>query len=306
VEFAPMHFVFDEAQYEPPADQKAFIYEGRTYLPIRFVGYLLNKHVEWDQGTYTVSLSEPTEEQAAEIAAYRDSYRVEREILPIDPKQIAIREIRVGIRQVTFLFDGEAKSPKPEQGVPGIFYQQRLFVPLRFLTEAAGREIAWDPQTYAVRAARAADSDDSAAPQLEPGSDMANNKTPGSASGGAGGGTNPPSGGADPSPQPTKPSAQSLIDAAYAEANELEAACYKTLYRLGGQYFDAKDQATRDALIAQGYKEFDRCKARFEAIVSELDAELAKYGYDRSEAAKMRARFEEEVDKVRKLAESML
>ncbi|MFZ5968867.1 MAG: stalk domain-containing protein [Bacillota bacterium] len=47
-----------------PTDQKPFIYEGTTYVPLRFVSESLGKKVSWDEKTGTIYIGEtPTQAQ---------------------------------------------------------------------------------------------------------------------------------------------------------------------------------------------------------------------------------------------------
>jgi hypothetical protein len=76
VYFVPMHFMFDSKELAPPSDQVGFIHEGRTYVPLRFISYALNKVVQWDGDTYSVSIAEPSEQEQASI----DAYKLHREV----------------------------------------------------------------------------------------------------------------------------------------------------------------------------------------------------------------------------------
>ena len=303
VAYAPIHFIFDGQQYEPPADQKAFIYEGRTYLPIRFVGYLLNKQVTWNQDTYTVSLTEPTEEEAAALAQFREAHRVEKPVEPIDHSLIEHRSIRIGTADVTFLFDGVSKMPA--EGIPGIFYQQRLFVPVRFLAEALGAEIEWDPETYSVIANLSRESEDPAEPQNEQIPPQSDKESP--AAGGPSAGSPEPGngGGAAPSPEPDIPTKQELIDEAAARLTNLKNVCMEDLLSLASQYLNSEDPDEKERLEEQGYAKFDECDAKFERIVSGLEEDLRRYNYDLSVIGEIREEYERTIEAGKKMIENM-
>jgi hypothetical protein len=45
---------FDGEQKIPPKNQEGFVYQGTTYVPLRFVAESLGKEVEWDQETLSI------------------------------------------------------------------------------------------------------------------------------------------------------------------------------------------------------------------------------------------------------------
>lgn len=54
VVYRPMTFVVDGVPKTPPANAQPFIYEGTTYVPLRFLSEALGKAVEWDGETGTI------------------------------------------------------------------------------------------------------------------------------------------------------------------------------------------------------------------------------------------------------------
>ena len=67
VYYVPLQFTFDESEVAPPTDQQGFLYNNRTYLPLRFVIHSLNQAVGWDGDSYTVTITEPNEELKSEF-----------------------------------------------------------------------------------------------------------------------------------------------------------------------------------------------------------------------------------------------
>ncbi|MFK7696938.1 stalk domain-containing protein [Paenibacillus sp. HJGM_3] len=151
VYYPSMHFVFDSQELTPPEDQRGFIYEGSTYVPLRFISYALNKGVEWDQETYTVSVGAPTKQQQVEIQDYRLNREVRESInnskadIVQDPNQI-----EAYFKTINYVFDNQLKQPAKD--LPGLIYENTLYVPMRFFSESIGKKIDWDPVTYTVSA----------------------------------------------------------------------------------------------------------------------------------------------------------
>lgn len=54
VTYLPLRYSIDGTERTPPADQKGFIYQGRTYVPLRFLGEALGKKVDYDADTTTI------------------------------------------------------------------------------------------------------------------------------------------------------------------------------------------------------------------------------------------------------------
>lgn len=53
VAFRNLKYMFDGVE-KAPSDGKSFVYEGTTYVPIRFVSEALGKPVEWDEANETI------------------------------------------------------------------------------------------------------------------------------------------------------------------------------------------------------------------------------------------------------------
>lgn len=54
VYFENLRYMFDGVEKKPAADAKGFIYEGTTYVPLRFVGEALGQEVNWEDETKTI------------------------------------------------------------------------------------------------------------------------------------------------------------------------------------------------------------------------------------------------------------
>lgn len=54
VTYTPLKYYFDGVEKVPPEDQKGFIYGGRTYVPLRFMGEALGQKVGYDPETTSI------------------------------------------------------------------------------------------------------------------------------------------------------------------------------------------------------------------------------------------------------------
>ncbi|WP_262685217.1 NPCBM/NEW2 domain-containing protein [Paenibacillus baimaensis] len=65
--FKSLHYVFEGTAKTPLPDQKGFIYNGTTYIPLRFIGEALDKDVQWDGMTDTISVKTKTMESTPSL-----------------------------------------------------------------------------------------------------------------------------------------------------------------------------------------------------------------------------------------------
>jgi hypothetical protein len=54
VTYLPLKYYVDGVEKVPPADQRGFVYENRTYVPLRFLTESLGKKVQYDPQTTTI------------------------------------------------------------------------------------------------------------------------------------------------------------------------------------------------------------------------------------------------------------
>lgn len=54
VSYLPLRYFFDGVERVPPADQQGFTYNGRTYVPLRFMAESVGKQVAYDAGTFGI------------------------------------------------------------------------------------------------------------------------------------------------------------------------------------------------------------------------------------------------------------
>lgn len=67
VNYLPLKYYFDGLQKRPAENQRGFIYNNTTYVPLRFIGEALGKEVEWDQKTYSIYINEYPKERITYI-----------------------------------------------------------------------------------------------------------------------------------------------------------------------------------------------------------------------------------------------
>lgn len=65
-------------------------------------------------------------------------------------------QIEVYFRSLKYMFDGVQKAPSANQG-QGFIYNGTTYVPLRFVSEALGKEVSWDKQTSTIWVGRKVD-----------------------------------------------------------------------------------------------------------------------------------------------------
>ena len=108
------------------------VYEGATYLPLRAIGELMGKNVNWDQATQTVSLSgartAPSASGTPESGA--KAQRVSVQICP----------------EFTVMVDGVKRDFTDANGnaVYPLLYQGSTYLPLRAIGELMGKNVSWD------------------------------------------------------------------------------------------------------------------------------------------------------------------
>ncbi|AKL97255.1 copper amine oxidase [Clostridium aceticum] len=77
VSFRPLKYYVEGVEKTPPADQAGFIYNGRTYVPLKFVSETLGKEVKWDGDTSSIYIGgQPQAPQTKHIHNYENgTYR---------------------------------------------------------------------------------------------------------------------------------------------------------------------------------------------------------------------------------------
>ena len=66
VSFNPVSFVYNGEPLELGEGQQSFIYEGTTYVPLRWLSESLGKTVEWDEMSRTITIHDQVKEEIAD------------------------------------------------------------------------------------------------------------------------------------------------------------------------------------------------------------------------------------------------
>ncbi|MCA0756482.1 copper amine oxidase N-terminal domain-containing protein [Paenibacillus sp. N4] len=301
----PITLVFDGQELKLPEGQYSFIYQGRTYVPIRYISYALLKMVAWDGKKATVS--EPTAKQLEALKKHLLS-AADGGAKPQTGVTISLKPVKAAL-----VFDGVAKTLPAGQTL--FNYNGSIYVPLRFLAESVGTEIGWDPATKTVSgesAAYRAEQGNGGETDPEPGegtdgTDDGGTAENGGAAGGAGPGAGAGAGGGvvgGGGGGAVEPTYEQITSAAKSSLEALRASCQATLMDLAIDYLGAKD-ADKPGIKANAKQEMASCTARFEAILSDTTAKLEAGGYSTAIIAEYRAAFEAELKAGQAIADSL-
>lgn len=281
VAMAPIRYIFDGMPLTPAAGEEGFIIDGTTYVPLRFMANAVNKRVHWDGAMSIVEVSDPAPGELPPLAA--PAPEAEREARG----EVVYKKIQVYWRTVTYVFDGVFIGP--EAAKPGLIYNNRLYVPLRFFGEALGRQVVWDKASYTITVVSKSPAGSGRTGGGSGGEENAVEESAGDGNaGGNGGGTLPPAGGGFAGGGSDKPSYASLTVAAEARLASLRDLCARELTPLAEEYFRTEDKR----LIDQGFAILAGCDAEFDSIVGGLEADLQRYGYDTAIVKEYRDAYE--------------
>ena len=113
-------------------------YNGTTYLPIRSIGELMGKNVNWDQSTLTVSLTSPRTADAA--SGTPDGSASARQIAAeLHP-------------EYTITVDGTARTFSDANGkaVYPLLYNGSIYLPIRAIGQLMGKTVNWNGASSTV------------------------------------------------------------------------------------------------------------------------------------------------------------
>ncbi len=113
-------------------------YNGTTYLPIRAIGELMDKNVNWDQSSLTVSISGAR--TAADVAGTPDRNAMEHSITAALWPDITVMVDGV---ERTFT-DAQSRTVYP------LVYNGSVYLPVRAIGNLMGKNVSWDGATETV------------------------------------------------------------------------------------------------------------------------------------------------------------
>lgn len=114
-------------------------YNGTTYLPVRAIGELMGRNVDWNEGAKTVTLS-GTRTTAAVTGTQAE--------ISIKPQDISA-ELR---DDFTVIVDGTKRTFADANGktVYPLLYSGSTYLPVRAIGELMGKTVSWDAATSTV------------------------------------------------------------------------------------------------------------------------------------------------------------
>lgn len=113
-------------------------YAGTTYLPLRAIGELMDKNVNWDESTYTATIG--GSRVTPDATGQKDRNAREKNVsLSMEPGYTIIID---GVSR-TF-YDANGKKCDPA------VYDGSIYLPIRAIGEIMGKNVAWDNKTETV------------------------------------------------------------------------------------------------------------------------------------------------------------
>ncbi|MFF2890542.1 copper amine oxidase N-terminal domain-containing protein [Paenibacillus sp. NPDC057967] len=275
----PINLIFDGQELKLPDGQYSFIYQGRTYIPIRYISYALLKTVGWNAEQFMVSINDPNTQELAEL---------KKELLLVTGGTKKPHEsIALSMKQANakLVFNGKEKSLPKGQSI--FIYKGSIYVPLRFLSESVGSEITWDDKTRTVTSESKAYREGESG-ETKPGDN--------------GSVEVPPS--VPPGEEVPKQTYEQITANAESKLVVLRDSCKTELINLALEYFSADDDAQKQIKTKISQK-VNSCTSKFEALVSDTTSKLEANGYSTDIIAQYRNEFEAELEAGKKILEQM-
>ncbi|MFC6333761.1 stalk domain-containing protein [Paenibacillus septentrionalis] len=266
---ADFHFVVDGKVYHAPKDTQGFLYNNRTYVPVRFASYMLEKWVEWNQATSTVSVKLPSENQLKQLQNYKKQYLMPNVDVKKPASSLKKETIYALVDAAGYNFFGREQAI-PED-VTTFMHKGTLYVPLRYFAELIQHDISYNSATKTITMNARNDSDNG------------NNGTDGTPTnpGTGNSGDNTGEGVIPGAPgEITPPTRAELVSAAEAQLKRMEASLVNRAYSLYSKYEKASTDEEKLMYLAEGSQAVKEADEQVKAIVDQLNKDLAKYDYE--------------------------
>src|SRR5690606_27276942 len=261
---ANFHFVVNGQVYHAPKDTQGFLYNNRTYVPIRFASYLLEKSVEWNQMTSTVSVKQPSESQLKQLQNYKKQYLVPNVDVKKPASSLKKETIYTLVDAAGYNFLGKEQSiPKD---VTTFLHKGTLYVPLRYFAELIQHDISYSSATHTITMNTRSQNDNggngntdgtTTNPSTGSNEDPATGSgevetTPGGGSGGVipGGGSG---GVTTPGEEAAPPTRDELVSAAENKLKALKNSLVPQVMSLYNKYTQTDDAEEAAGYLAQGF-----------------------------------------------------
>lgn len=286
VESRAADLVFDGQKLAIPNNQYIFMVNGTNYVPVRFTGYALQKNVQWDPVTKTVTVKDPTELEAKTLKEYLMNAVIQDNVSSAKGgTKLTITPV-----QAKFVFDGKVVTLPKGQSVYNL--NGSIYIPVRFMSESVGTEIKWDGKSGKISAESPAykkQQEENANPN-NPNPNNPDGQQPGTNPGGTPGGTTPGA----------KPTYESITSSTEQQLRSLESTCTTNLMNIVTSSASGTQKKTDlDNTLSQ-------CKSQFNSIVNGAEQQLTSNGYSTAIIAEYRSYFEQQLKAGEDLLKALL
>lgn len=266
---ADFHFVVDGKVYHTPKDTQGFLYNNRTYVPVRFASYMLEKWVEWNQATSTVSVKLPSENQLKQLQNYKKQYLMPNVDVKKPASSLKKETIYALVDAAGYNFFGREQAI-PED-VTTFMHKGTLYVPLRYFAELIQHDISYNSATKTITMNARNDSDNG------------NNGTDGTPTnpGTGNSGDNTGEGVIPGAPgEITPPTRAELVSAAEAQLKRMKNSLSTRVIGLYTNYTNAKTTEEAQKYLDEGFALLEAADAQVTALLDQLNKDLEKYEYE--------------------------
>ncbi|MFD1772536.1 stalk domain-containing protein [Paenibacillus rhizophilus] len=287
---------FDGVNLQPPEGQYIFIYNNSTYVPLRFISYALQKSVSWDAKNMKVTVAQPNSRELTVIKEYLMNAGNPKTSVAVT-KTVALSKVNA-----SYVFNGSIKSIP--QGLSSYILNGNLYVPLRFLSEAAGTTLKWNQKTKSITAFtsayKAQSPNDTKSNNDDSSSSSQTEQSSSSPAPTAQAGTGASGGGAE-----SKYSYEQITSETEAKLTTLQSQAKSALMGLAMEYLNAKDDDAKAAILSKGEQQLNSFTSSFNSIISAAESKLKANGYDTAIIDQYRSAFESQVNSGLELVKGM-